>query len=547
MTEKQKMLAGKKYNALDDELREELNQVKPRCQQYNNLLPTDLSARNMVIVNKHICILSILVLLASAVCAKPVSREVARQAAQRLTDFNIIDNETRENVPNRIKSHVGANLSDEYVYMFDIEGSEGSIIVSADDVAYPILAYLDKRPQDNEMLPENIRSWFNGYERQIEFARENGLEPSEEIQAAWKLMSADDYEGEIVVSPLITTQWDQLSPYNQLVPGDYPTGCVATAMAQVMRYWKYPKRGVGQRSYVSNGTTFSADFEKVTYNWSLMPNKLTTASSNVQRTAVATIMYHCGVAARMEYNTSGSGAYLIESFSKREDDCAEYALKTYFGYKDSMRGLLRDYLNRNSGFSTKEWTDMVKADLDMGRPVLYSGYGDSGEEEYVGHAFICDGYTDADYFHFNWGWSGEFDGWFRLNALDLSGAGTGGGTGHFNYYQHAIFGLEPDTEGTHGDTTVIVGLDNLREPEILVYPNPVSDLLFVHTESQCYCECVLRDLSGREIYRVGRQKTNNPLAIDLSAINEGLYMLSVRQIKSDTVEGETTRKILIKR
>ena len=333
------------------------------------------------------------------------------------------------------------SVSSDCFYIFTSSDSTSSVIVAADDCAYPVLGFTDRPLPSLDSVPDNIRAWLDGYRRQIQYARDNNLMPSPQVRARWRSVE-QMAEPKTVVAPLLKTQWDQDAPYNKLVPASMPTGCVATAMAQIMRFWSYPKRGTGSRSYSANGYSLSADFEHVTYNWSLMPARLTGSSPDYQKTAVATVMYHCGVASMMTYSPSGSGTYLIEIGSQRGDDCAEYAFKNHFGYSSRMKGRFRDYKTQRSGYSDEEWTNLVKEDLDAGRPVLYSGYGDSYDS---GHAFVCDGYRDDDTFHFNWGWSGWFDGWFALNALVLNEVGTGGGDGNFNYYQHALFNLEPDS------------------------------------------------------------------------------------------------------
>jgi hypothetical protein len=216
------------------------------------------------------------------------------------------------------------------------------------------------------------------------------------------------------VSPLVQTKWDQSPYYNNLCPYDNSkgertvTGCVATAMAQVMNYWEYPKKGTGFHSYNhSKYGTLNANFGSTTYDWANMPNELTSSSSTVQKNAVATLMYHCGVSVDMDYNVSsegGSGAYVISSRSP-VTHCTEYALKTYFGYKTSIQGV------QKADYTTTNWKNLLKAELDASRPIVYAGFGDGG------HCFVCDGYDNNDYFHFNWGWGGLYDGYFALNAL----------------------------------------------------------------------------------------------------------------------------------
>jgi hypothetical protein len=162
-----------------------------------------------------------------------------------------------------------------------------------------------------------------------------------------------------------------------------------------------------------------------------MPN--TVSSSN---SAVATLMYHCGVSVDMMYSPSSSGAYVISDASP-VTNCAEYAFKTYFGYKNTLQGVQRN------NYSTSTWTGMLQTELNAGRPIVYAGFGSGG-----GHAFVCDGYNSSSYFHFNWGWGGAYDGYFSIDALNPSGTGTGGGSGGYNSNHQAIIGLEPPSGGS---------------------------------------------------------------------------------------------------
>jgi hypothetical protein len=211
------------------------------------------------------------------------------------------------------------------------------------------------------------------------------------------------------------------------------TGCVATAMAQVLKYWDYPTQGNGSHSYTHALGQQSADFAATTYDWANMPLELTASSTDVQKAAVAKLMYHCGVSVDMNYgvaSTGGSGAYTISSKSNGTH-CAEYALREYWGYKPTLQGL------QKASYKDADWKTMLKDELKAGRPVIYSGQGDGG------HCFVCDGYDENEYFHFNWGWGGLYDGFFKLNALEPGTGGTGSGAGKYNNEQQAIFGVEP--------------------------------------------------------------------------------------------------------
>jgi hypothetical protein len=330
-------------------------------------------------------------------------------------------------------------------YVFNNASGPGFVIVSADDRAMPVLAYSLEKPFNADRIPPHVAAWLDFYRQEIggAIARDEPASPA--MEKKWEDLESGTsshhaLRGGKSVNPLVQTLWDQSPNYNALCPydnqyGDYTvTGCVATGMAQVMKYWNAPATGSGFHSYNSDKFgTLSADFGNTTYQWTSMPNQLSGANN-----AVATLMFHCGVSVDMTYGvgqTGGSSAYVVESQSPVQN-CAEYALKTYFGYKASLAGKMRD------DYSLSTWQSMLKTDLDASRPVLYAGIGDGG-----GHCFVCDGYDDQDYFHFNWGWSGSYNGYFQIDALNPEGVGTGGGNGGFNNYQQAVFGVEPTTGG----------------------------------------------------------------------------------------------------
>lgn len=326
-----------------------------------------------------------------------------------------------------------------YFYIFNIGQNGGIIIVSGDDKVIPVLAYTKSGSYSSKNLPPSFVKWLEYYKSQIRYAIVNYPE-NKETQKEWNNLvnnastTAPKFK-KGGVSPLISTTWDQEPYYNALCPYDNAsgqrtvTGCVATAMAQILKYWDYPKQGTGFHSYKhSTYGTLSANFGSTTYDWSSMPNSVTSANS-----AVATLMYQCGVSVDMNYgiaNKGGSGAYVISSQSP-VTNCAEYAFKTYFGYKD-VQGLAR------SNYSLTDWVQKLEAELTAGRPVLYAGFGSGG-----GHCFDLDGFDNNDYFHLNWGWSGYYNGYFKISALNPGGVGTGGGNGGYNSGQQAVIGIKP--------------------------------------------------------------------------------------------------------
>jgi hypothetical protein len=329
-------------------------------------------------------------------------------------------------------------------YVFNI-GENGYVIVSGDDNVTPILAYSDEVSFNPNNIPPTVAKWLDKYKDEIRYIIENNVQPTNEISTKWNYLNTHPFipsqKGNSVasteaVNPLVKTKWDQSPYYNDLCPYDNQyndrtvTGCVATAMAQIMKFWNYPVNGEGFHSYDNpNYGTLSANFGSTTYQWNSMPNSIASANE-----AIATLMYQVGVSVDMNYGvgaTGGSSGYVISSQSP-VTNCSEYALKTYFGYKTTLQGLER------SKYDDAAWINLLKTELNAGRPVLYDGFGNGG-----GHCFVADGYDNNDFIHFNWGWSGAFDGFFQINALNPSGTGTGGGTGGFNFGQQAVIGIEP--------------------------------------------------------------------------------------------------------
>ena len=367
--------------------------------------------------------------------AAPVSLQRATAVANSfLTTQSSVAGPKR--VPARPRLASSSDSQSKY-FVFENEAG-GFVIVAGDDVAYPILGYSNDANINASNIPSSVKAWLDSYALEIQTAVDSGAVQSEEVMTAWN--NIESYSNAaVIVSPLILTRWNQTPYYNDLCPMDNNrnertvTGCVATAMAQVLKYWEYPVTGNGSYSYSHTHGEQSADFANTTYDWNNMPLELSASSSDIQKAAVAQLMYHCGVSVEMDYgvaSTGGSGAFTISSRSN-STHCAEYALREYWGYKPTLQGLQKDK------YKDEEWKKMLKDDLKAGRPIIYSGFGDGG------HCFVCDGYSEDDYFHFNWGWGGLYDGYFKLNALAPGTGGTGSGGGSYNNDQQAIFGLEP--------------------------------------------------------------------------------------------------------
>lgn len=322
----------------------------------------------------------------------------------------------------------------------------GFLLMSADDATIPVLGYstTDDLPL-NDIAPAT-RQWLNDYQRQIAEIRQKGIAPTEEITAMWQSLTISTKASRsTIVGPLIAAKWNQSQFYNDLCPedsdapygygGHVPNGCVALAMAMVIHYYRYPTTGQGSHSYHSNYGYHSVNYGQQTYNYDVMPYALTK-----KNTEVAKLIYHCGIAVDMEYTPEGSGAQTEDS---------KEALKNYYKYDSEISNASRSGWGGwggGGGYTDEQWIGLLQGNLNQRYPIIYSGYTDSWE----GHAFVCDGYDDANMFHFNWGWGGSGNGFFTINNLN-SGNGT------FTTGHRIVYNIHPPTNvyPTFCNSTVI--------------------------------------------------------------------------------------------
>ncbi len=290
------------------------------------------------------------------------------------------------------RSAVNVKANDFYVFNYD---GGGYVIVSGDDRAEEILGY-GSGTLDMNTIPSNMRWWLSQYKEQMEFLFKNPkLEVRRMSDNASSMLRAT------TVSPLLTCIWDQDAPFWDQCPtysgSKCYTGCVATAMAQVMYYWKYPNTLPALPSYRTYSNNISvAALPGTTLDWNNMINDYYHNSyTTAQATAVATLMRYCGQSCQMDYGPDGSGAY--------SDDQLE-GMKL-FGYNSGAT-----YVRRLS-YSDSQWVSMMLEDLQAGRPILYGG--DDGT---YGHAFVVDGY-DGSKFHINWGWSGSDNDYYAISSF----------------------------------------------------------------------------------------------------------------------------------
>lgn len=349
---------------------------------------------------------------------KVTPEDAAKEAATFLNAVPSASNIQRApaNADSLSLAYSGQEAGESLFYIFNSD--TGFVIVAADTRFNSILGYSDAGKFDESRMPENMKNWLSGYASEI--SHYLPILPENTSQLRTQRAS----EKRTPIAPLLSTKWDQGTPYNLLCPvdahgGQSVTGCVATAYAQIMKYHQWPRNPVGS----SDGVTFDGTF----YNWrSMIDEYLPGKYNSTQATAVATLMRQCGAAVNMRYSSWASGAYSHN---------VPPALTQYFKYSPDLKILWKDYIPQ------KEWTSIIYSELQAGRPVYYSGASPQG-----GHAFVCDGYSENDYFHFNWGWGGYEDGYFLLSALNPATGGAGSYEGGYTSQQSIIIDIKPGTD-----------------------------------------------------------------------------------------------------
>ena len=387
-------------------------------------------------------IVALVLMVAMPMMAERVSPETAQKVA---TTFLNNNGAKSTQLTDLSKAAGFPNL-----YIFTTENC--FVVMATDDCAQPILGYSlsDKFIVDD--MPENLRWWLQQYSDEIQWGIENGIQSDKRTADEWRDLQAGKSSKDtpdVIVGPLITTKWGQDAPYNNLCPYNESagkravTGCVATAMAQVMKYWNYPEQGVGSNTYTpANHPEYgeqSANFGETTYDWANMTYTYGSSSTQLQKDAVATLMYHCGVSVNMDYDYSQANTNHVGSGAQTA--IVPESLVTYFKYAPSATYKYKD------DFTNDQWIALLQHELDESRPVLYAG-------RYVtstgggGHAFVCDGYRSDGKFHFNWGWrgsdgNGTDNGYWAIGALNPQSDGIGSGHGTYNLNNGAAFWVEP--------------------------------------------------------------------------------------------------------
>ena len=405
--------------------------------------------------------------------ANPVGKERATRVAQNAVmrfcaERHSIDSK-QPVILTDVSQALGFNLL--HIYTYRYSGVEGFIVISGDDMTAPVLAFSDEGELDMSgtfdgkhpiMNPAFIQQ-LQHYSNEIWNAREIKATTPAYIARKWQMLESDytpakgDIYNDNIPALLGHMIWGQGKPYNAMCPGGSITGCVATAFGMMMNYWKYPEHGFGQHSY--NGAnnpaaypdwtygTLSADFEHTYYDWNNMPDYVLINSTDAEKNAVATLLYHIGVALEMRYSPDASGSWSLPEYAIFDTSLhlnisvsAPYCLPKHFGYKYSYAGM-RDSIHNDS-----LWLQMLYNSLVDGKPIYYAGWAkdtnEAGHSGTSGHGYVIDGYfsdeIDSNYFHINWGWSGNSNAFFKLDAMTPSDF-------DFTQWHGAVIGFEPDT------------------------------------------------------------------------------------------------------
>ena len=346
---------------------------------------------------------------------------VSQQRAQRIGQRFLSNSELgqrRTEIQLQLVSTAATRGAVDY-YVFNVQDG-GFVIIAGDDRVKPILAYSTTGAYDPDDVAEGFAYTLSTFQEEIQYVREHQLGATPDIVAEWRSVATtgnlrQGRTARAVVGPLCQTLWNQNFPWNSQCPEDPEgnggyvyAGCVATAMGQVMKYYDWPPRGTGSYTYNPEGyDPQTANFGETDYHFELMPLELDSTSTAEDYFYIAQFLHHCGIAVDMQYSGHGSGAYSSD---------VPTALQNYFGYTSGEYETLSFW-----GFpfyTNEEWAQMLKnSGLDENIPLYYSGSDDNGAG---GHAFVCDGYDENNYFHFNWGWSGRDNAWCPIGALNTT-------------------------------------------------------------------------------------------------------------------------------
>ncbi len=490
-------------------------------------------------MRKTILTLCLAALTLGNLLAGPVDQQKAQKVGAKFLSTTAV---SQKNADIQLQlASIAANRNATDYYVFNVSNGEGFVIVAGDDRVKPILAYSTTGSIDPNNMSEGFEFTLEGFREEIQYVREHNLTATPDIVAEWRSVNEKGSlnrggQTRTVVGPLCQTLWNQNFPWNSQCPedpegsgGHVYAGCVATAMGMVMKFWEWPAQGVGSHSYHPEGyAQQSANFGETEYHFELMPNTLDSTSTEEEYFEIAQLLHHLGISVDMMYSGSGSGAY---------SDAVPSALRSYFRYNCNDHVTNYGSWWPGWGYTNEEWAQMLKdGGLDELLPLYYSGQDDSGAG---GHAYVCDGYDENDYFHFNWGWSGRDNAWCPIGALNTTRYAfnqMNGFTGHI-IPQGDVYYSRPDSV----DKMVAneeASLDAVR----LSWTNPTLDLNGNALTS-------ITSITIRRNFEVIAELTDAQVGADMeyedNGLEPGLYEYAIFVTNEAGISRTTYRSVLV--
>ena len=491
-------------------------------------------------MKKFILSLCLIAACGGSMMGGPVDQQKAEKLGAKFLGTTAVGQKDADIQLNCVSAAVDINRGGIDYYVFNVKGGEGFVIIAGDDRVKPVLAYSTSGQYDPENVSEGFQFTLDGFREEINYVREHNLVATPDIVAEWKSVSQTGSlqkgrSTRAVVGPLCQSLWNQNFPWNSQCPedpegsgGHVYAGCVATAMAQVMKFYDWPPQGVGSHSYYPSGyPQQTANFGETEYHFELMPNALDSTSTEEEYFYIAQFLHHLGISVDMQYSGNGSGAY-------SED--VPPALRNYFRYNCDDHVSNYNFIP-GMGYSNEQWAQMLKdGGLDEQIPLYYSGSDDNWQG---GHAFVCDGYDENDYFHFNWGWSGRDDAWCPIGALNTTKYAfntLNGFTGHIvpntnEYYQR------PDSV-SNMQVVEKASLDGVN----LSWTNPSTDL---NGNDLTTIESVTIRRNFEVIATLTEAQVGAEMSYEDSGLAPGLYEYAIFVTNEAGISRTTYRSVLV--
>ena len=392
-------------------------------------------------MKKFTTLLSLVLFFTTTVIAGPVDLEKALETASSFWNNNSLGGKknvtlqlSTENIMSKSGSRLTMNENDAQYYLFTPEDDNGFIIVSGEDKLSPIVGY--STGNTNGEMPPALVAWLEEYSTFVDDVRSGEIELPQTKAATGPR-----------IEPMLKTSWNQSTPYNNLCPtvngNRTPTGCTATAMAQIMKFHEWPAKPLKAISWNNNitGKTETIDITKNTYDWANMLNHYRSGYNSVQANAVARLMIDVGKAINSSYALEGTGSSYVQ---------ASNALVNVFDYSPEL------YSAKRTEYTNEEYYAIIRENLEARQPLLYCGHGQSFNS---GHAFVCDGIDENNLLHIDWGWDGAYNGYFDIGSMAPGGSGIGGGEARYNVGQVIVANIRPRTteeSNRVGDPTLYI-------------------------------------------------------------------------------------------